>query len=296
MGGTEGTKRTGEVEDTEEMEGIGEMEVIALNEIVGSNLDLGLENKDEIAPALKNEAENFLSSSVLKHLVEGSEESTNDGHSTNDMSLESSTPPSSNLCDVRQRLTEAPITGRFWKWNGKFGWILPDEPIDHPMAGRRHGRVYVARADLLNIGTKIGRGTQCRFHAYTTYRGIGAEDCFVMSGLFGDDFNCNIAEDHMSAPVQTALTPFHNFAFGSQWSSSMPSPMNSCHQVTNPQYLSLVSSIKSGQTQCRGVAYSSQENDRLSSRAKTRRSSVGRCAPAKWVPRPCGLAWAAPVS
>lgn len=91
------------------------------------------------------------------------------------------------LHSSRQRLTESPITGRIVKCFGKFGWILPDKPLEHPMAKRHHGKIYVTRGDLVNA-TRIIRGFRCVFHVYSDPDGLGAEHCFMMSSQAGGDF------------------------------------------------------------------------------------------------------------
>ena len=40
------------------------------------------------------------------------------------------------------------MTGEMVEWKGKYGWIKPHEPVDHPAAGAHRGRLYVHLVDL----------------------------------------------------------------------------------------------------------------------------------------------------
>lgn len=59
---------------------------------------------------------------------------------------------------------------------GHYGWIAPDQTIDHPDISRRAGRVYLSRKDV-RAGTSLEAGTEVEFFLYVDADGLGAEDC-----------------------------------------------------------------------------------------------------------------------
>merc|ERR1719330_1177477 len=48
----------------------------------------------------------------------------------------------------RQRVTDIPITGEVVEWRGQFGWIHPHVNVDHEMASKRGGKIFLSRTDL----------------------------------------------------------------------------------------------------------------------------------------------------
>merc|ERR1712039_505098 len=50
----------------------------------------------------------------------------------------------------RERLTADKFCGEVLEWKGKFGYIMPAEPIDHPAAQKREGKVWVSISDCPN--------------------------------------------------------------------------------------------------------------------------------------------------
>lgn len=78
----------------------------------------------------------------------------------------------------RQRVSQAPVFGEAIEWKGKFGWIRPSEPVDHPMRAKHGGKIYISQIDL--IGTReLAVGQLCYFHVYSDSSGLGAEECQV---------------------------------------------------------------------------------------------------------------------
>eukprot|EP00448_Togula_jolla_P002515 CAMPEP_0170605190 /NCGR_PEP_ID=MMETSP0224-20130122/19845_1 /TAXON_ID=285029 /ORGANISM="Togula jolla, Strain CCCM 725" /LENGTH=145 /DNA_ID=CAMNT_0010930185 /DNA_START=68 /DNA_END=505 /DNA_ORIENTATION=- len=75
----------------------------------------------------------------------------------------------------RQRVTELPMTGEVVEWKGKYGWIQPSEPIEHPMAQNREGRLYVSMSDLQGL-TELQPGALVQFHVFSDPSGLGAEE------------------------------------------------------------------------------------------------------------------------
>ena len=49
---------------------------------------------------------------------------------------------------------------------GKYGWIKPTVPIEHPMADRHKGHIYVSTIDLQGGLEALTVGTLCQFHLF----------------------------------------------------------------------------------------------------------------------------------
>lgn len=79
----------------------------------------------------------------------------------------------------RTRLSQEPVTGEVLEWKGKYGWIRSSQPIDHPKAQLRQGKLYIHVQDLLNA-PEIAAGEKCRFHLYEDASGLGVEECYVL--------------------------------------------------------------------------------------------------------------------
>lgn len=82
----------------------------------------------------------------------------------------------------RTRLTNELVTGQVDEWRGKYGWIKPTKPVDHPQARKHKGRLYVHMQDLeWWVGVKTLKvGQYCRFHVYVDTNSLGAEECTVL--------------------------------------------------------------------------------------------------------------------
>merc|ERR1712032_53353 len=77
----------------------------------------------------------------------------------------------------RKRITTEPLTGEVVEWKGKYGWIVPTSPLQHELAGRRDGKIYVSMTDITGGLTALTVGNLCNFHVYQDANGLGAEDC-----------------------------------------------------------------------------------------------------------------------
>jgi len=77
----------------------------------------------------------------------------------------------------RTRITDAPVTGEVLEWKGKYGWIQPTVPIEHELAAKREGKVYVSMSDLVGGIMELTPGSLCQFHVFTDASGLGAEEC-----------------------------------------------------------------------------------------------------------------------
>jgi len=76
----------------------------------------------------------------------------------------------------RERLTVVPTTGEVCDWKGSFGFIRPHEAVDHPQAGKRDGKVYVAKRDIEG-NSELSVGQLVQFHVFVDNSGLGAEEC-----------------------------------------------------------------------------------------------------------------------
>eukprot|EP00933_Yihiella_yeosuensis_P015382 TRINITY_DN1342_c2_g1_i1.p2 TRINITY_DN1342_c2_g1~~TRINITY_DN1342_c2_g1_i1.p2 ORF type:complete len:172 (+),score=54.71 TRINITY_DN1342_c2_g1_i1:60-575(+) len=83
-------------------------------------------------------------------------------------------PSGPNL--ARTRITTEPVTGEVKEWKGKYGWITPTVPIDHPEAAKRSGSIYVSMTDIQGGLTQLTQGSLCQFHVFTDASGLGAEE------------------------------------------------------------------------------------------------------------------------
>jgi len=79
----------------------------------------------------------------------------------------------------RQRLTEVPVNGQVISFKGKVGWIKPDEPLEHQLAQKHKGDIYLHIKDVME-GESPEKGKAVNFHVYADKSGLGAEECFVL--------------------------------------------------------------------------------------------------------------------
>ena len=71
------------------------------------------------------------------------------------------------------------LQGDVLEWKGKFGWIKPLQPIDHPLASRHNSKIYVHVKDLADGLQTLTPGQRVAFQAYTDDSGIGAEAVYL---------------------------------------------------------------------------------------------------------------------
>merc|ERR1712039_201945 len=75
----------------------------------------------------------------------------------------------------RERLTAEKFTGEVVSFRGKFGYIQPDEEVDHPDAKKKDGKIWVSVNDI--EGDELTVGQTVSFHIYTDASGtLGAEE------------------------------------------------------------------------------------------------------------------------
>lgn len=74
----------------------------------------------------------------------------------------------------RQRLPGPRKAGAVVEWRGSFGWVKPDAPVDHVLASKNGGRVYMTATDAQN-GLIPRQGVRVDFALYSDASGIGAQ-------------------------------------------------------------------------------------------------------------------------
>lgn len=75
----------------------------------------------------------------------------------------------------RQRVNNTICSGQIKLWKGGFGWIVPLEPIQHPLF---RGQIYLKASDVVS-GQALEAGTAVNFYLYSDAQGLGAEECTV---------------------------------------------------------------------------------------------------------------------
>jgi len=77
------------------------------------------------------------------------------------------------IVDAKRRAAvNGRVKGSVAEWKGKFGWLTPDEPIAHPEARMKGGRIYFAQEDVLEVIS--GVGAHVSFYVYADGAGLGA--------------------------------------------------------------------------------------------------------------------------
>merc|ERR1712050_431744 len=67
----------------------------------------------------------------------------------------------------RERITAEPFSGEVKVWKGKYGFITPAEPIDHPAGQKGNGDIWFSSTDIVSGQTELEVGTQVAYHIYT---------------------------------------------------------------------------------------------------------------------------------
>jgi len=71
--------------------------------------------------------------------------------------------------DQRKLVSTKRVVGTILDWRGKFGWIQPAQPVDHP---RYDGKIYLAEEDVQD--ELAGVGAPVTFFVYCDGNGLGA--------------------------------------------------------------------------------------------------------------------------
>mmetsp|Transcript_86744 Transcript_86744/g.163581 ORF Transcript_86744/g.163581 Transcript_86744/m.163581 type:complete len:267 (+) Transcript_86744:67-867(+) len=88
----------------------------------------------------------------------------------------------------RTRVGEARCVGLVVEWRGYMGWIQPLAKVDHELATRHQGRIYLNVKDVVQTGGKtrgsrIKEGKVVDFFIYADGDGLGAEECSARTVL-----------------------------------------------------------------------------------------------------------------
>jgi len=69
-------------------------------------------------------------------------------------------------------------SGVLQETKGHYGWILPEQRIEHPDASKHRGMVYLDTRDI-RPGSPLRKGSAVAFYLYVDGSGLGAEDCHL---------------------------------------------------------------------------------------------------------------------
>lgn len=73
------------------------------------------------------------------------------------------------------------ISGKVLEWKGRFGWIQADEPINHPEARMKGGKIFFAQEDVAEVISGVGANVS--FYVYADGTGLGAMLCVPADSL-----------------------------------------------------------------------------------------------------------------
>jgi len=78
----------------------------------------------------------------------------------------------------REMVHDEPLLGTIVDWKGKWGWLKPHDTIDHPLAKKHHGDLYLKQED---VETEIeGVGAVVQFMLYEDKQGLGAANVMAV--------------------------------------------------------------------------------------------------------------------
>lgn len=112
----------------------------------------------------------------------------------------------------RELVSQRRMTGSVLEWKGKYGWIQPTEPVQHPKARIHQGRIFVSMIDLVD-GESLENGAAVEFYLFHDAAGLGAEECAVV-GRDATDLAKAVVETGRSA-VGSAIAAAAEVAPGS---------------------------------------------------------------------------------
>merc|ERR1711879_205604 len=75
----------------------------------------------------------------------------------------------------RTTIDGEPLSGTVLEWKGKYGWIEPTEPVDHPKAEKRQGKIWVSKDDIGDL-EELTVGSEVSFQLWEDVSGIGAAE------------------------------------------------------------------------------------------------------------------------
>mmetsp|Transcript_102520 Transcript_102520/g.260407 ORF Transcript_102520/g.260407 Transcript_102520/m.260407 type:complete len:345 (+) Transcript_102520:2-1036(+) len=81
---------------------------------------------------------------------------------------------------ARELVSAERLDGEVVEWKDTYGWIKVSSDIDHPAAGMRRGKIYVAKKDLPEGVTELFPGTAVEFVVYEDGSGLGAGEVTLL--------------------------------------------------------------------------------------------------------------------
>ncbi|CAJ1412430.1 unnamed protein product [Effrenium voratum] len=76
----------------------------------------------------------------------------------------------------REALSEAPLAAMVLEWKGSFGWVKLLQPLEHPAATKREGKVYLHKQDLKDGKETLAEGDSVLVRVYVDSLGLGAAE------------------------------------------------------------------------------------------------------------------------
>jgi len=76
----------------------------------------------------------------------------------------------------RTRVSETLLTGEVVSMGKVFGWIKPTDTVEHELATKHGGKIYLHKNDI-SAGSELTKGSTVTFHVYADSSGLGAEEC-----------------------------------------------------------------------------------------------------------------------
>eukprot|EP00439_Symbiodinium_sp_Y106_P025172 s2356_g3.t1 len=74
----------------------------------------------------------------------------------------------------REAISEAPLPATVMEWKGQFGWVKLIQPLEHPAASKREGKVYLHKQDLKQGKESLSEGAMVSVKVYLDSMGLGA--------------------------------------------------------------------------------------------------------------------------
>lgn len=76
----------------------------------------------------------------------------------------------------REMVTEAPVAATVQEWKGSYGWVKLNEALDHPLASKRQGNIYLHKQDLKNGKESLEKDMAILVTIYADPSGLGAQE------------------------------------------------------------------------------------------------------------------------
>ncbi|CAE8630739.1 unnamed protein product, partial [Polarella glacialis] len=90
----------------------------------------------------------------------------------------------------RRRIADARFRGHVETWGKSFGWIRPDQNVQHPKARQHGGKIYIHYKDVRDA-SDLQAGSLVEFYIFEDEAGLGAEECVLTSAGHGSKGSAN---------------------------------------------------------------------------------------------------------